>query len=288
MKKYLMLILLSIFLIGNVRAMETGISYERLDGIYFNITVNGNFQSNHVTSFHLGNRIAYCIEPGVAINTSIYDVNYDWDSFNFSSDVREYIERVGYYGFEYPGHENSYYYIAAQELIWKAIRPDMDVVWTTGTNMSGSVIDVSFEKSEILRLVNDHSILPSFAENDFSGYVGEKIVLEDSNGVLGEYDIISDHEFEVDGNTLKISLDDDESYLFTLVRKYYDDAPLLIYSRGDSQKLAALRISFDKISSFSVKGEYRPIEDEIIEVPDTLASFDIIYFIRMIFSEVFV
>jgi len=282
-----MILLLSIFLIGNVKAEESRISYERLGDIYFNITVDGNFQSNHVTSFHFGDRIAYCIEPGVAINTSIYDVSYDWESFNFSPDVKEYIEKVGYYGYEYPGHLNSYYYIAAQELIWKAINPSMDVVWTTGINMSGSVIDVSNEKNEILRLVNEHSILPSFAEKNFSGYIGDEVVLEDENNVIGQYDISSIHDFELDGNTIKIKLDDDKSYDFTLTRKYYDASSLLIYSRGDSQKLAALRITLDKESKFSVKGEEKPTENEVIDVPDTLAGFDFSYFIGMIFNEIF-
>ena len=288
MKKYLMLLLLSIFLMGNVKAQEAGISYERLGDIYFNITVDGNFQSNHVTSFHLDDRIAYCIEPGVAINTSIYDVNYDWESFNFSPEVLEYIEKVGYYGYEYPGHGNNYYYIAAQELIWKAIHPSMDVVWTSGINMGGSVIDVSNEKNEIIRLVNEHSILPSFAEKNFSGYIGDEIVLEDENDVLSQYDISSEHDFVLDGNTLSIKLEDDKAYDFTLIRKYYDASPLLVYSRGDSQKLAALRITLDKESVFSIKGEEKPIENEVIEVPDTFAGFNFSYFIGMIFNEIFV
>ena len=46
----------------NVRA--DNISYKRLDNIYYNLTVNGKFESNHVTMFYLADRLAYCIEPG--------------------------------------------------------------------------------------------------------------------------------------------------------------------------------------------------------------------------------
>ena len=289
MRKYLMLVLLSIFCFGNARAMEANISYQRLDGIYFNITVNGNFQSNHVTSFHLNDRIAYCIEPGLEINTRVYDVNYDWSSIDFSDEVKEYIEKVGYYGYEYPNHQNSYYYIAAQELIWKAINPDMDVVWTTDVNMGGSVIDVTNEKNEILNLVNGHSILPSFSGLNFSGYAGDELVLEDSNGVLDYYDISSSHEVIRDGNFVRIKLSDEpETFDVVLTRKYYDMAPLLVYSRGNSQKLAALRITLDKSSSFTVQGLEKPIisENEVVDVPDTMAGFDLIYFFRMIIGEI--
>lgn len=47
------------------------ISYQRLDNIYFNLNVNGNVSSNYVTMFYLDGRLAYCIEPGAAINTSM-------------------------------------------------------------------------------------------------------------------------------------------------------------------------------------------------------------------------
>lgn len=272
MKKYLYLFLfLSFLFFGSVRAEEANISYRRLDGIYFNLMIDGNFQSNHVTSFYLNDRIAYCIEPGVEINTHVYDVDTDWERFEFSSELRDYIEKVGYYGYEYPGHSTDRYYIAAQELIWKAIRPDMEVAWTTEINKSGQEIDVSFEKNEIENLVSSHSLLPSFALNGYKGYLGDEIVLEDDNGVLEQYDISESeyHNIIKEGNKITIKLNDKKvpSENIVLSRGHYDTAPLLIYSRGDSQKLAALRITGDKETYFTLENEKLP--EEVIEVPDT-------------------
>ena len=291
MKKYLFALFLSFIFTINVSASEANISYQRLDGIYFNITVDGRFQSNHVTSFHLDDRIAYCIEPGTAINTKVYDVGVDWSLISFSDEVKEYIEKVGYYGYEYPGHQTDYFYIAAQELIWKAIKPDMEVVWSSGPDKGGNIIDVTNEKKEIENLVNMHSILPSFAFQNFSGYLGDEVTIEDYNGVLDYYDISSSihHDIVRDGNTLRIKLSDSIVPLETikLTRRYYDDAPLLVYSKGDSQKLAALRITLDKSASFTIENEEKPIENEVIEVPNTGVSFNIFSFMGLVLNEMF-
>lgn len=274
---FVLLVLSLFYCIFPVKALEAQISYQRLDGIYYNITVSGDFQSNHVTSFHLNDRIAYCIEPGVEINTRLYDLG-DWSSISLSDEVKEYIEKVGYYGYEYPGHQNNYYYIAAQELIWNAVRPDASVVWTTGVNMTGDVIDISAYKSEIESLVNSHSLLPSFALEDFSSYVGDEIVLEDTNNVLDHYDISNSlyHDIKKEGNKLKIKLNDEkvDKEIITLSRIYYDDAPLIIYSKGSSQKLGALRITMDKSTYFTISNEEIPKEEEeIVEVPNTGIGF---------------
>ena len=281
MKKFFCVVLfLFLFLsIKSVRAEEAPIIYNKLQGIAYNQRIGNDLKSNYVTSFHLKDRIAYCIEPGVAINEKTYDINTDWSTINLSDDIKEYIEKVGYYGYEYPGHNNNYYYIAAQELIWKAVRPDIEVVWTTEKNLGGSVIDISNEKNEIIKLVNDHETIPSFSNKRFEGYVGDELILEDTNGVLDYYDVASsnNHSIVAEDGHLKIKLNDkkvdDEEILLT--RKYYDKAPLLIYTRGDSQKLAALRITMDKTSKFII-GNREKTEDfaEVVEVPNTGIGVD--------------
>lgn len=291
MKKYLfVLVFLSFLVLKPVKAEEATISYHRLDGIFFNLSIDGNFQSNHVTRFYLNDRIAYCIEPGVAIDTQVYDANTDWSNVSFSDEVKEYIEKVGYYGFEYPGHQNDRYYIAAQELIWKTIRPDMEVVWTTGVDNTGEIIDISQEKNEIEDLINSHSLLPSFALDNVKGYLGDEITLIDENGVLDYYEVSdsNNHIITRDGNSLSIKLNDEKvsSEEIVLTRKYYDLAPLLVYSKGDSQKLAALRITMDKSSYFTIENEELPKEEEVVEVPNTGVSQDalhnIFYWVSMI------
>ena len=254
----------------NVSAMESKITYIKLNDIAYNRNLDGKFKTNTATMFQMGDRIAYCVEPGVEITTSYYDVYTDWSKVNFSSELKEYIEKIGYYGYEYPGHQTNYYYIAAQELIWKAIRPETEVVWTTGKNYTGDVIDISKEKEEILDLVKKHDLKPSFSEQSFKGEVGKTIVLEDENNVLNNYNISSSqyHKISLDKNSLSITFNENvvPEELLKITRKYYDDAPLLVYSKANSQTLSALRISTDKESFIKISNEEVP---EVVEVPNT-------------------
>lgn len=273
MKKFLtLLLLLSVCLIPsfNTQAEEVRIKYNKLQGIAYNRKLDGKFKTNTATMFQMGDRIAYCIEPGVEILDNYYDIYTDWDIVDFSDDLKEYIEKIGYYGYDYPGHQTNYYYIAAQELIWKAVRPETEVVWTTGENYTGKVIDISKEKEEILTLVKNHDLKPSFSEKEFKGEVGQTLTLVDENNVLDEYEIADSkyHEVTMYDNKLEITLNSEEVPLekLTLKRKHYDDAPLLIYSNGNSQKLSALRITYDKDTYVSIANEEIP---EVVEVPNT-------------------
>ena len=272
-KLFTFLLFLSICLTShyNVQALDSAkITYHRLDNIVYNRKIGNNFKTNYVTMFKLNDRIAYCVEPGVEITESYYDIYTDWSKVNFSDELKEYIEKLGYYGYEYPGHQTSRYYIAAQELIWKAVKPETEVVWTTGKNYTGEVIDVSKEKEEILSLVQKHDLKPSFSEKSFKAVVGNKIVLKDENNVLDDYEISSSeyHDVVKEGNTITITLNSEvvPEETLTLTRKHYDDAPLLVYSKANSQTLSALRITTDKETYIKISNEEAP---EVVEVPNT-------------------
>lgn len=273
MKKFLsFLLFLSIFLKPevNVQAEEVRITYNNLKNIVYNMSLDGKSQSHTVTMFKMGDRNAYCIEPGVEITNNYYDIYTDWSKVDMSLELKSLLEKIGYYGYDYPGHQTNYYYIAAQELIWRAVRPDIKVNWSTGINSTGDAIDVSKEKEEIMNLVNSHDLKPSFSEQTFKDEVGKTITLKDENHVLDNYDVSESkyHKILKDGDTLTITLNEDEvlEEEIYLTRKYYDDAPLLVYNKGDSQKLAALRITTDKDTFVKIQNEEIP---QIIEVPNT-------------------
>ena len=266
----LLLLFISLTPNFNVSAEEVRIKYNKLHGIAYNMKVNGKYMTNTVTMFQMGDRIAYCIEPGVEITDNYYNTYTDWSAVDFSDEVKALIEKIGYYGYDYPGHQTNYYYIAAQELIWKAVNPNVESTWTTEENYGGKVIDISKEKEEIMSLVKSHDLKPSFSEKLFKGEVGSTITLEDENNVLDDYDIMEseNHDIVKEDNKLIIHLNEEVRPLekISLKRRHYDDAPLLVYSKGNSQKLSALRITYDKDSYFSLLNEEVP---EIVEVPNT-------------------
>ena len=284
MKKILLLalgIIMGVFLTGHVNA-ET-ISYKKLDNIYFNLKVNGVSSSNYVTMFYLDGRLAYCIEPGKDINTRTYNSTSDWSKTSISADKQKLLEKIGYFGYEYTSHQTPRYYIATQELIWETIG-GADVYWTTGPNGSGSVIDVSKEKNEIMSLVNKYDTSVSFAGDTITGEVGSHLVLEDNNGVLNNYNISNSVYHKIDKQDNKLIIDfnikeQEENILLTRKNNYSD--LLLVYTMPGSQSLASLRISSPKTYAFKLKSVITPIEHpkkEIVKVPSTSDDNKIIHF----------
>ncbi len=272
MKKTLSLLLfLSMFItcLKTTYAQEAKISYVKLNNIYYNLNINENIQSNGVTMFKLDDRIAYCIEPGVEINQKYYDISSDWSQINFTDEQKKYIELVGYYGYEYPNHNTDNYYIASQELIWQAVNSNIKVSWSTQKNNSGNQIDITKEKEEILSLIEKHKLTPSFIDKEIKDEVGKEVILKDDNNVLENYELSESkcHNIIKNSNTLTIKLNETPcTEEIQLTKKYYDTSPLLIYTKANSQKLAALRITFDKKISFKITSENKPEE---IEVPNT-------------------
>ncbi len=269
--KKVSLIILSVCLVTlsicNVKAEN--ITYKKLGNIYYNLTVDGKTQSNHVTAFYLGNRLAYCIEPGKEITTKTYDTYKDWSRSSLSQETRDYIEKIGYYGYEYPGHQTDKYYIATEELIWKAIKP-VDIKWTTGQNNTGNIINVEAEKNAILNLIQENNKKPSFENQIINGEIGETKELEDTNNVLNNYEIKDSkyHQIKIENNKLKITFSKNQvEEEITLTKKHYDSNTLLVYVKEGSQQLAALRISVPEESKIKIKSTKTP--EEIVKVPST-------------------
>ena len=119
-------------------------------------------------------------------------------------------------------------------------------------------------------MVQKHDLKPSFSEKSFKAVVGNKIVLEDENNVLDDYEISSSeyHDVVKEGNTITITLNSEvvPEETLTFTRKHYDDAPLLVYSKAKSQTLSALRITTDKETYIKISNEEAP---EVVEVPNT-------------------
>ena len=254
--------------LGNVSAAtnDSTITYERMNNTYFYLQdkTTGKVDTNHVTKFYMNNKIAYCIEPMVDINGKIYSSTTDWNVTSLSSDIRRYIERVGYFGYEYPGHKTDKYWLATQQLIWEKINPNVSVKFTTGVNGSGSVIDLSKEKNEILNLMEKYNQTASFANMTVEGNLYDEIILNDENEVLNSFSMsyTGTQKVTKNGNQLKIKLNkitkDDETITFR--KSSYDSQVTVIYYQSDSQKLATLRISDPTTFTLKIKSNGGSIE----------------------------
>ena len=254
------------------------ITYSRLNDIYYNLTVDGIYSSNHVTQFYLDGRLAYCIDPGAPINTKTYNASNTWNINSLNEEKKQQIEKIGYYGYEYPGHNTDKYYIAAQELIWQTVK-NVDIKWTNSNNQ---IIDISKEKNEILNLIDKHKIRPSFTNDIINGINGQHLEITDDNNVLENFSLsqTEKHSTKVKDNTLVIDLSQEEAEEeVTLTRKNYDNKTLIIYQYPGSQTLAALRLNQNEILKFKIKSAAKvEPKKEIVVVPSTGIEMQAIHY----------
>lgn len=238
---------------------DTTIEKNRMDGIYAAVTLNGINRFFYLNLYTMNGKVSYCIDLGVDITTSIYHSSNDFSISNLNNEQIDYIRSISYFGYLYPGHAEYQFYMAAQELIWEYLNP-VDIVWTTEMNINGSKIDVDAYKNEILRLRNEYYKEVSLDWINGGIYqVGEEIILNDSNKVLNEYEIVSSKYSSVSindnslviqvGNNIgeeKIRLRKKQAYDFDGLFYYYDVSQRLI-SNGNY-------LDINKELSFSIRG----------------------------------
>jgi len=238
----LMFSILAFIITLNVKAEQLVMNYS--GNPYYVISGNGNYHSSIVTYFEIDGDVAYCVEPGILITDFAYHEE-DVSTLPYSSSIIKLIKLIGYYGYEYPGHQTDNYRMATQALIWETIKAQ-SVSFYTEKNGNGDYIDVSREKDEILNMVYNHNTLPSF-NNNLTLSIGKDNTLYDSNNALSSFEIINNNsnlEVYKEDNILHIKSNDVGEYQITLRKIKYDNksTKLFIADNGVSQKLMTLRV----------------------------------------------
>ncbi len=256
-KIILFLALIIIISVENVLAQDQyKLTLEKQSGIYFS-RHGENFKDDSFPFYlyKFGDIYAYCIEPGKHISTYTYIGSDEYVDLNFSEEVKEKLELIGYYGRDYPGHDNIRYSMATQALIWELTGVDQVTYWTK-QNEGGDEINVDNERNEIMRLVNNHKTLPSFKVN-YDAYLNQELKIIDNNNVLEHYEVINNDVGDVSiiDNVLCILPKKIGIFNIELNRKDYDEYKTIIFvGKGDnsSQKMARLHFTKEVKTNFNV------------------------------------
>ncbi len=250
----LMLSVLSFLLSKNVLAKESKLVMEYVNNPYYYRDWGDSVDTGKLTFYNLDGEVAYCIEPGIHISDDTY-IESSLDSVPLTRDQLEKIKLIGYYGFEYMGHDTVRYRMATQALIWENIRNLTTEFWS-GKNKTGELIDVSLEKNEIMELVNNHYITPEFKEETTIS-IDTEVVFEDVNHVLKYYTVINNNkDIEVikDNDKLYIKGNKEGDYSIILKKLKYDNKTTIFYvgKDGVSQKMMKLRIDDEVETSLNI------------------------------------
>ena len=260
MKKLKMFIFLFLLFVTGTTLVYAGTSDSRIvknryDNIYGVYDGTDRVHLFYAQRYTMNGNTAYCIEPAVAINTEVYSSTEDWNISGLSNDVKRYVRLVAYYGYDYSGHQTMNYYLAAQELMWEKIT-GRATYWVVGENVNGTEVNVSAEKNEIERLVRQHTVTPSFDETTVELDVGVNKSINDTKGVLSEYQVYNTNldNISINGNTLNIKANSlDKDYNLTLIRKNYTTKVALLYYDGANQKLVSSGVTDPVIAVLNIK-----------------------------------
>ena len=210
----------------------------------------------------------YCIDPAthmpflnesVANNhNKVVSENEMLSSLKISKNLLTRIKLLAYYGYGYKDekydHTSKKWYGITQVLIWRTIRPD--VTWTFKTGRHGNIkASLHFnEVSELLTLVYNHSILPSFDGEEINLFVGDKITLEDTNNVLYKFNTKSNENMVINkkDNKLEITALKKTSENLTLTRQELSNDFYLLKSKNVQDVITRGNVNMYNTSTIKV------------------------------------
>lgn len=248
MKRVVFIVVL-LFCLNSVKAAEITYVKKEATPVFSTKTMsNGKRIRAQLFYLYVNNEIAYCIEPGVALHDIVYESTNDFHALGISDEIRKELELIAYYGYAYEGHQNQYYYMATQQLIWEKMGA-RDVVWDAG---NGDLLNIDTYKTEILSLVGNHDLLPSFANKKVTVKVGEEYTLIDDNKVFHKFE---GESLDTQNNSLVLKSDKEESKTYTFYQKRKGNISLAYFANA-SQKVATFHLSDNQMRSFSFTVEF--------------------------------
>lgn len=241
--KLALMFFVSVFfmLAGYTEVSAATLTQTPVDNWYYTRRGGGKpYMSAQWNLYDLDGKTAYCIEPGVNITTSDYEGAIGWINSPYSDEVNRKIQLYGYYGYNYPGHENLRYRAAAQSLIWEATGGQIIEFWTEKYG-NGNFINLNTERNEILRLASTHYEVPTFDSDTKDAVIRETTTFTDTKGILSNFDVVksSDASVSINGNTLSVTPNVVGNITVVLKKKTYTQDPTIIFVGKDatSQKM---------------------------------------------------
>lgn len=184
MKKVIFLFLF--FILINVKGLEKEFVDTEYIEVYYNGVINNVLISSKAVYMEHQGVPLYCLDFSIPISrTNGYDVFNFNEIDKYSSDQKLYIERISYFGYKYWNHNDIYYYLATQELIWGSL--GIDAYWTN-TRYGGDIIDLSYYKMDILNLYAEY-LNENYNYNDYyTMEIGNSYKIQDLSNILPQYE----------------------------------------------------------------------------------------------------
>lgn len=277
--------LMMCFIIGYIGIFTSSINasnkvfFNSLDNVYYIMSLeNYNYSDNQYIPY-INNKLVYCLEP----EKLVYE-NYEYEigsieDTELTNEQLKQIELIGYYGYGYKSHTDYKYYLAAQELIWEMIRPNISLSWVT-EKYGGTTISVENEKNEILELINRHYNMPSLKDSSIIMSINESKTFE-FNEDFSDYEIVEgDGAIIVDNSIIITTNNETGTYKYKLKKIISNELEdTTIYVLNGCQTLIYTN-NKDEISfNFTIEVKtgtlnFQLLDTETYDIPQGDATFE--------------
>ena len=240
---------------------DSVIDKNRVDNVYAVTNIEGRDRIFYLNMYKMNGRVSYCIDLGMDITTDIYHSTESFLFSNLSDEQVDYIRGISYFGYGYYNHGDNRYYMAAQELIWEYLS-GVEVEWVSEMKVDGDRIDIEEYKGDILELKELYDRKLDLEWTNGQAYkVGKKVIIEDKNNMLSNYEVVSskysnvfieDNNLVIEvGNVIgeeRIELRKKGYYNYDSLLYYYDNSQRLI-SNGNYRNVdEVLEFNFEGVS----------------------------------------
>lgn len=245
----------------NAGIQDANLTRSIIENTYAITTLEDGKHLYNLEYYEFNGKTAYCIEIGNKITTDTYNSTTDLTQSGLSTEQIDAINKIMYYGYDYPGHNDYKYYMATQELIWETI-DNIDVYWTNEMDKNGQAIDIESYKNKIKELIEKHKILPSISNKTYKLFAGSRLQVLDENNVIEEYEIISkgNQKYKIESSRLIVDTNGNELQTDEVVlrRKNIYNEKSTLYYNSSSQKLmtgGTINLPTTKVKVITVGGD---------------------------------
>lgn len=190
-------------------------------------------------------QFVYCVQPFVSIKeNNSYDVATEdiASILKLSQESWDKIAKIAYYGYKYNfngyDHTSEKWYAATQMLIWKIADPSIESYFTDTNKGKRNDSILEKEQQEIMKLVDNHLLLPQFDNLPDTISVNQTITITDKRNVLENFSIdnVQNASVHKDANSLTIKAENVGSVSFNICNmgNIYGN-PIQLYYAVDSQ-----------------------------------------------------
>ena len=235
-------------------------------GDYHYVYSDGKFGDFELFRKNSNQDIAYCIEPGVSRHKGDYTGYYGLSNAELalkagiSTQQLEMISLLSYYGYGYKNHTSTDWVVATQSKIWSILGKNFQFTsknyspnpWQYVINTPSNIQE---KYNELDALIERHYTKPSFDRQTILIPYGESYILEDTNGILNEFEIKSSTNCTVtiENNSLIITPNNSKS-----------EGVIYLIKKNDAWNREIILFHHDTGQDLLATGDVKSVESTIV------------------------